>query len=44
MFKERYKQLKNPLLNEQQTEKEIRCDLGSKLIKHEMRKQEFKHY
>jgi hypothetical protein len=38
----RYKQPKNPLLNEQQTEKEIRSDLNNKLIKHEMRKQEIK--
>lgn len=38
----RFKQLKNPLLNEQQTEKEIRCDLNSKLMKHEMRKQELR--
>ena len=32
----RYKQLKNVLLNEQETEKEIRSDLNNKLIKHEM--------
>jgi hypothetical protein len=38
----RYKQPKNQLLNEQQTEKEIRSDLNNKLIKHEMRKQEIK--
>jgi|GEM_PF-6393948 len=42
MFNGRYKQLKNPLLHEQQTEKEIRCDLSSKLMKHELRKQEYK--
>lgn len=38
----RYKQPKNILLNEQQTEKEIRSDLDNKLIKHEMRKQEMR--
>jgi hypothetical protein len=38
----RYKQPKNLLLSESQTEKEIRCDLSSKLIKHELRKQEMR--
>jgi len=38
----RYKQLKNLLLNEQQTEKEIRSDLTSRLIKHELKKQEMR--
>lgn len=38
----RYKQPKNQLLNEQQTEKEIRTDLNNKMIKHEMRKYEMR--
>jgi hypothetical protein len=38
----RYKQLKNILLNEQQTEKEIRTDLNNKIFKHEMPKHEMK--
>ncbi len=38
----RYKQSKNLLLNEQQTDKEIRCDLSNKLLKNEMRKHEIK--
>ena len=42
MFNGRYKQLRNPLLQEQQNEKEIRCDISSKLMKHELRKQEYK--
>lgn len=42
MLNLRYKQLKNPLLNEQQTEKEIRSDLSNKLMKQEIRKQELR--
>ena len=38
----RYKQPKNILLSEQQTEKEIRSDLNNKILKHEMRKQEMR--
>jgi len=38
----RYKQPKNLLLNEQQTEKEIRADLNNKIVKHEMRKHEMR--
>jgi hypothetical protein len=40
MMNSRFKQPKNLLLNEQQYEKEIRCDLNNKLTKHELRKQE----
>ncbi len=39
---ERYKQPKNPLLMQQQTEKEIRSDLFNKISKHEIHKHEFK--
>ncbi|MDF2891484.1 MAG: hypothetical protein K0R80_1851 [Clostridia bacterium] len=42
MMSLRYKQPKNVLLNEQQTEKEIRSDLNNKLIKHEMHKREMR--
>jgi hypothetical protein len=42
MMSLRYKQPKNVLLNEQQTEKEIRSDLSNKLIKHEMHKREMR--
>ncbi|MDF2840047.1 MAG: hypothetical protein K0Q99_819 [Clostridia bacterium] len=42
MLNLRYKQQKNLLLNEQQTEKEIRSDLTSKLIKYELRKQDLR--
>lgn len=38
----RYKQPKNLLLNEQQTEKEIRSDLNNKIMKHEMHKHEMR--
>lgn len=38
----RYKKPKNLLLNEQQTEKEIRSDLNNKVSKHEMRKYEIR--
>lgn len=38
----RYKQPKNPLLNVQQTEKEIRSDLNNKMLKHGMRKHEMR--
>lgn len=38
----RYKQPKNQLLNEQQTDKEIRSDLNNKITKYGMRKQEMR--
>jgi hypothetical protein len=38
----RYKQPKNQLLNEQQTEKEIRTDLNNKVLKYGMRKHEMR--
>lgn len=38
----RYKQPKNQLLNEQQTEKEIRSDLNNKIMKYGMRKQDMR--
>ncbi|MDF2873191.1 MAG: hypothetical protein K0R05_4766 [Anaerocolumna sp.] len=38
----RYKQQKNLLLNEQQTEKEIRSNSNSKIMKHELKKHEMR--
>jgi hypothetical protein len=38
----RYKQQKNLLLNEQQTEKEIRSNLNNKIMKHELQKHEMR--
>ena len=38
----RYKQQKNPLLMEQQTDKEIRTDLENKILKYGTRKHELR--